>query len=88
MTMNVPILLNHDHQTKPVGFVEFVDGAIHIRFATDVKITTEMAFEIFGNAGLEVLEYSDEGGVMMIRHGRILEWSLPPKVEFSPPQAT
>lgn len=76
--MNIPILMNHD-QTKPIGFVEVIDGALHVRFAEDVRITRDMAFQIFGDAGLQVLEATDEAGVMLIRHGRILEWSLCPQ---------
>lgn len=75
--MNVPILLAHDHR-KPIGCVEVVDGQLHVRFAADITITKDMAFEIFGDAGLQVLECTEENGVMLIRHGRILEWSLSP----------
>lgn len=76
--MNIPILINHD-QSKPIGFVEVIDGAPHVRFADDVRITLDMAFQIFGDAGLQVLEATEEAGVMLIRHGRILEWSLCPQ---------
>lgn len=74
--MNVPILLNHDQTKPPVGVVEIRDGGLFVRFTDDMKITREMAFEIFGNAGLQILECTDDSGVMLIRRGRILEWSL------------
>jgi hypothetical protein len=72
-----PILLNHD-QTSPIGFVEIVEGALYARFTSDMKITREMAFDIFGNVGLQALEATEENGVMLIKVGRILEWSLSP----------
>lgn len=75
MIVSAPILMNHDHQSMPIGMVEFVDGRVQFRFASDARITREMAFNIFGNAGL-VLEAFEEGGVQYIRRGRILEWSL------------
>ena len=73
--MTIPILLNHE-AAKPIGVAEFQDGQMFVRFVDDVKITREMAFEIFGNAGLLVLESTEEDGVMLIRRGRIVEWSL------------
>lgn len=85
-SMTIPILQNHDHTKSPIGFVEMVDGIPHIRFAADVKITKDMAFQIFGNAGLQILETTEEDGVMLIRNARILEWSLDPvaSVPFPP----
>ena len=80
--MRTPILLNHDH-TKPIGFVEIIDDQLHVIFTSDMKITKDMAFQIFGDVGLQALETIDEDGVTLIRHCRILEWSLSPQiVEF------
>lgn len=75
--MIVPILLDHDH-TKPIGSVELVDGELHVRFTADMKITKDMAFQIFGDTGLMILDHVEEDGVMLIRGGRIVEWSLLP----------
>ena len=73
----VPILINHDH-TKPIGTVVAVEGQLQVLFSEDVRITPAMADEIFGNAGLLVLEATEEDGVTLIRRGRIVEWSLLP----------
>jgi len=73
----VPILLNHDH-TKPIGTVVSVEGQLQVLFSEDVRITPAMAAEIFGNAGLLVLEQTDDDDVMLIRRGRIVEWSVLP----------
>ena len=78
--MIVPILLNHDHAAR-VGRLDIVDGQLQVSFADDVKITREMAFEIFGNAGLQGLEWTEENGAMIVRRGRILEWSLSPAAD-------
>ena len=48
--MRTPILLNHD-QSKPIGFAEVIDEQLHVHFSADMKITKELAFQIFGNAG-------------------------------------
>ena len=77
MIITAPILLNHD-QTIPIGFVELVDGARHVRFTRDMTITREMTVDIFGNAGIAVLEATEENGVMLIKTGRILELSMSP----------
>jgi hypothetical protein len=81
--MKLPILLDHDH-TKPVGAVELVDGALQMRFDADVKITKDIAFQIFGDLGFQVLEYSQQDGLMLIRKARILEWSLCPAPAAQP----
>jgi hypothetical protein len=72
----LPILLNHDHTKPPIGSVESVDGKLYVRFRDDMKITEEMAFLIFGDAGFRVLEVTEEGGVMLIRRAQILCWNL------------
>lgn len=74
--MTTPILLNHD-PSRPIGVVEEIDGQLHVRFTTDLRITREIAFQIFGDVGLQVLEWVDDSDAMVIRRGRILEWSLP-----------
>jgi hypothetical protein len=81
--MKLPILLDHDH-TKPIGAVELVDGALQMRFDADVKITKDIAFQIFGDLGFQVLEYSQQDGLMLIRKARILEWSLCPAPAAQP----
>ena len=73
--MIVPILSNHDHTSPPIGVVESVDGSLYVRFRDDMKITQEMAFLIFGDAGLRVLEATEEEGVMLIRRAEILCWN-------------
>lgn len=84
--MSAPILMNHDF-TKAIGSVDVINGELHFRFATDVSITKDMAFEIFGNAGLQLFEASEVDGVMLIRSGRIVEFSLSllPAVSAAPP---
>lgn len=71
------ILHNHD-QATPIGFIEAIDGRLHFRFSEDVKITKDMAFQIFGNAGLQILKTTEEDGATFIQHGCILEWSFSP----------
>jgi hypothetical protein len=75
--MIASILLNHDH-TESIGSVDVINGKLHFRFNTDVRITKDMVFQIFGTVGLQLLEASEEDGVMLIRSGRIVEWSLSP----------
>jgi hypothetical protein len=75
--MSAPILMNHDF-TKAIGSVDVINGELHFRFATDVRITKDMAFEIFGNAGLQLFEVSEVDGVMLIRSGRIVEFRCLP----------
>lgn len=70
---NVPILLNHDHQQPPIGLVKMIDGALHVEFRQDLEVSREMAFAIFGNAGLRIVE-----GDGMIKRASILEFSLSP----------
>jgi hypothetical protein len=76
--MQIPILLNHE-PSKAIGWTEIVDGQLQFVMAADSQITLDMAFQVFGNAGLQVLEATEEDGVMMIRRGRILEWSVAPE---------
>lgn len=76
--MEIPILLNHDG-TKTIGVVKTThDNKLVLEFAEDVKITKEMAFDIFGNAGLKLLQLSEESGVFYIRKAQIVEFSLMP----------
>lgn len=76
--MEIPILMNHDHTEAPIGVVREKDGALFVEFTADVKITKEWAFNIFGGAGLRVLEATEEDGVFFIRKAQILEFSLMP----------
>lgn len=73
--MNWPILLNHD-PASAIGVTEVINGELHVRFTEDVKITREIAFQIFGDAALQVLECTEDDGVMVIRRGRILHWGF------------
>jgi hypothetical protein len=67
-----PILINHDKR-RPIGVVEIVDRQIHLRFMQHV-VSREMLFNIFGNAGVQILETNSDG---MVRRARIVEWSVP-----------
>jgi hypothetical protein len=72
----LPLLLNHDHN-NPIGTVEPIgDGKLEFKFNTDVLITKEMLFDIFGNAGLVVTHREMKDGVVHIKAGEILEFSF------------
>lgn len=81
--MQVPILINHEHD-KPIGVVREVDGNLFVEFTADMKITKEACFEIFGGAGLQVLEATEEAGIYYIRKARIVEFSLTPSAAVVP----
>lgn len=76
VSLTRPLLWNHDHM-KPVGRVEVVNGKIEFHFNEDLFITHEMLFEIFGNVGLQVTKQEVVAGLVCIRAGQIMEWSLP-----------
>ena len=76
--MIIPILQNHD-QRESIGFVEAISGQLCVRFAEGTKITRDMVFRIFGDAGMQVHEATGEDGMQYIRRVRILEWSLSPQ---------
>ena len=73
----LPILRNHDHRQPPIGYVRTVDGEVFFEFIADVLVTREIAFEIFGNAGLRIIESSERNGLLVIHKGQLLEFSLP-----------
>lgn len=75
----IPILKNHD-PAKVIGYLEN-DGAF--RFSPDCPdITRETLFDIFGNCGVRIEEaHEDAEGELIIEHGRILAFSLSPKME-------
>ena len=75
--MEIPILIDHDHH-KPVGFMREIDGKMYVEFAQDGKITKELAFEIFGNVGLRILDIDEADGKYYIRKAEIVEFSLAP----------
>lgn len=76
--ITIPILVGHDSTAAPIGIVREIDGKLCVEFRADVRMTREMVFEIFGGAGLLVTETTIEDGVIIIRKGEILEFSLPP----------
>jgi len=81
----IPILNNHIHTIAPIGFVYLVDGILHFRFRDDVSITLDMVYQIFGNAGIRVMDSADDkDGRYVIRSGQILEWSIGPVI--TPPR--
>jgi hypothetical protein len=72
----IPILLGHDW-TKPIGYIECVDGVdLSVVLSEDMRITQEMFFDIFGNCGVRIDEYEIDGDVMIIKRGTIMEFSL------------
>lgn len=75
--MELPILINHEHD-KPIGMLREDDGKLFVEFLADMKITKDACFDIFGGAGLQVLEATEEDGVFYIRKARIVEFSLTP----------
>ncbi len=77
---NIPLLWNHDPTAKPIGSMYTDDGRLMFYFTEDVQISDEMMFEIFGDAGILVLDVKDSDGVRYIKRGQILEFSFtPPK---------
>lgn len=81
--MKIPILMNHEHD-KPIGALREQDGKLFVEFLADMKITKEACFEIFGGAGLQVIEATEEAGIYYIRKARIVEFSLTPSVAVVP----
>lgn len=69
---DIPILLNHDHQ-KVIGLWRR-DGIGE--FAPDQRITREMLLDIFGGAGLRILEQFTDAEGTFVRTFEILEFSL------------
>ena len=81
--MQIPILLNHEHD-KQIGLLREQDGKLFIEFMADMKITKEACFEIFGGAGIQILEATEEAGIYFIRKARIVEFSLTPSASMVP----
>jgi hypothetical protein len=71
---DIPILLNHDH-TKVIGL--WKRGGI-AEFLPDQKITKEQLFNIFGGAGIRVIESFEDATGKYVRAFEILEFSLCP----------
>lgn len=81
--MEIPVLMNHEHD-KPIGFVREQDGKLFVEFQADMKITKEACFEIFGGAGLQILEATEDAGIYYIRKARIVEFSFVPSAALVP----
>ena len=81
--MELPILMNHEHD-KPIGVLREQDGKLFVEFLAGMKITKEACFEIFGGAGLQILEATEEAGIYYIRKARIVEFSLTPSAAVVP----
>jgi len=73
--MQIPILLKHEHD-KQIGVLREENGGLFVEFQSDVYITQEWLFEIFGGAGIRIIEMHEKDGVFYIRKGQILEFSL------------
>lgn len=67
-----PILVNHD----PENCIGFLGSHGILLFEKSQRITQAMLLEIFGNAGIRVIEAFSENGVIYIRQCEILEFSL------------
>jgi len=82
--LTIPILLHHD-RSKVIGVMQTDPDkpGLFVRFTSDVQITRDMLFEIFGNAGVRVMEaeMNDDGLNFTIKSGQILEWSMSPQIE-------
>jgi len=71
---DIPILLNHDHQ-RIIGTWRG-DGIAE--FLPDQRITKDQLFNIFGGAGIQVLEWLEDETGEYVRKFQILEFSLCP----------
>lgn len=67
-----PILVNHDAE----NMIGFLGSHGVVKFQDNQRITRDMLFDIFGNAGIRVIEMFNENGVIYIRECQILEFSL------------
>jgi hypothetical protein len=76
--LEVPILIDHDCSVKNIGTIRPRQDGLFVEFLPDVKITRYNLFEIFGNAGIEILRHScsADGNTMYIHSALILEFSL------------
>lgn len=73
----LPVLLNHERD-KPIGVLRVEGDRLFVEFKADMRITREMFFEIFGNAGMLAVEADTDGDVVLIRKAQILEFSWSP----------
>ena len=75
--MGVPILRNHD-TSDHIGSLSLTIMAARGRLVFELyaPITREMFFEIFPTAGVKFKESEFVDGVMMVKAGEILEFSL------------
>lgn len=78
--LSVPLLCSHDH-TRVIGFLDVSRGGLEFEFASDQRITREQMFNIFGGAGVEVLEQEITQDETYIKRGRIYEFSLCPAMQ-------
>lgn len=72
--MKIPILLYHE-KDNPIGVVVAEGGKLFINFKENINITRENLFNIFGGAGIRVIE-EDHNGCGYIRKAQIFEFSL------------
>jgi len=72
----LPILSQHQSE-KPIGKVVIgKNGNLAIEFSKDAGINRDMLFDIFGGAGIRVLESELVGDVQVIKRAEIIEFSL------------
>lgn len=71
----IPILMRHETDNI-IGKVEKTEDGYKFTFSKEVKITREMLFEIFGGAGIKITEMEEDNGILYIKEGYILEFSL------------
>jgi hypothetical protein len=73
MSVQIPILINHDNTRTPIGVFE--DGIVTVF----QPMTKNQIFAIFGNVGFLKLEFyydDDILNTLLITKFEILEWSL------------
>lgn len=81
---DIPILLNHDYN-KVIGMWKR-DGVAE--FLPDQRITKEQLFDIFGGAGIRVIESFEDATGKYVRAFEIVEFSmcLTPNTRPAPPE--
>jgi hypothetical protein len=73
--VSVPILFEHNPD-KAIGVVRHEDGRLLVEFTSDMEISRDMFFEIFGNCGAQVEFCETPNGNLIVKKATILEFSL------------
>lgn len=69
------ILWNHNPD-EWIGRLEFHNGVLYIKFKDEARITSEMLFNSFQGAGLQVLESIEIEGRTYVRLAKVIEFSI------------